>query len=494
MDFRAESLSQLPSQMDCLIVGIFEQNQLSLLAQELDQKSQGTISAFLKHGDFSGKANETAWLYAPAGIAVDRLLLVGCGNKNTLSDQDFYKLMRTISGQLKSIKAKQAVYALPSLPVKQDAAWLAKQAIFTLYDELYTFTQLKSKTDNNACTITQLDFYTPDSDLKAINQALNCGLTLAKNVKLTRDLANLPPNICTPAYLAEQAQKAAKEVSSLKIEVLDEAQMRELKMGTLLAVAQGSQHSPKLVVIHYNGAVDKNAKPFIFVGKGITFDTGGINLKPSTGIVGMKYDMCGAASVLGTLKTVAELKLPINVIGIMVCVENMVGSRAYRPDDVITSMSGQTIEINNTDAEGRLILCDALTYCARFQPQVVVDIATLTGAIIIALGKHASGLFSNNQTLADDLLKAGQESGDRVWQLPLWDDYQPQLDSVVADMVNSATSGGNSITAACFLSRFTKDYTWAHLDIAGTSFQTGSKAFATGRPVPLLVQYLMDKC
>jgi leucyl aminopeptidase len=495
MDFTATAINHLSTHIDCLIIGIFEQNELSALAQELDQQNQGAISAFLKQGDFSGKLEETALLYQPSGIPAHRLLLVGCGKKNDLTDQSYYKLLRAIARQLKQTKTQHAVYALPELAIKNhDLAWQLKQAVFNIRDELYSFTQLKSKAENSAVTLSNLNFYTPTGDLTVLNQALHVGLTLANNVKLTRDLANLPPNICTPTYLAEQAQKAAKEVPSLQVEVLEEAHMRELKMGAILAVTQGSQQPAKFVIIRYQGAAKKEAKPIVLIGKGITFDTGGLNLKASPNILGMKYDMCGAASILATLKTAAELKLPLNIVGIMVCVENMIGSHAYRPDDVITSMSGKTIEINNTDAEGRVILCDALTYCARFQPEVVIDTATLTGAIITALGKHATGLFSNNQALADTLVKAGYESGDRVWQLPLWEEYQSQLDSQVADMVNAATSGGNSITAACFLARFAKDYAWAHLDIAGTAFQIGSKAFATGRPVPLLVQYLLDRC
>lgn len=494
MEFTATAINQLPKKADCLVLGIYAQNELSETAQAIDKMSKGAISTFLKQGDFTGKLNDACFLYNLAGTPAERILLIGCGNKNGISEQDFFKLLRTIGGQLKQTKTQHAVYALPVLNVKQHpATWQLQQATFHIVDECYNFVQLKGKSEVKPLTLTEVNFFIDDKELSALNAAVNIGLILAKNVRLTKDLAYLPANICTPSYLAEQAQKVAKEVPTIQVEILDREKMQELKMGALLAVAQGSKNPPKLIILRYHGAAKKDEKPIVFIGKGVTFDTGGICLKPGAGIVGMKFDMCGAASVLSTLKTAAELKLPLNIVGIMVCVENMIGSNAYRPDDVITSMSGQTIEVNNTDAEGRLILCDALTYSERFQPEVVIDIATLTGAIITALGKHATGLFSNNQALADDLLKAGQESGDRTWQMPLWDDYQSQLDSTVADMMNSGTSGGNSITAACFLWRFAKNYVWAHLDIAGTAFQTGTKANATGRPVPLLVQYLLDK-
>ncbi|MFI4954674.1 MAG: leucyl aminopeptidase [Gammaproteobacteria bacterium] len=491
MEFIANSINQLPQQSNCLIVAVFTQNELSTIAEELDKASQGAIRAFLAHGDLSGKIGETALLYKVNGINADRILLVGCGDKKGISDQEFYKLLRSIASNLKQTKTTQAIYALTDLNIKeQNINWQLRQAVIILRDELYSFTQLKSKSESNAENFKQLDLLTTND--QAAQKAVATGSIIADSVKLAKDLAYLPPNICTPTYLAEQAQQVAKEIPSLKIEIIEEEQMRELKMGSLLAVTQGSQQPAKLVILHYEGA-NASSNPTILVGKGITFDTGGINLKPSTGILGMKFDMCGAATVLASIRAAALLKLPLNIIAVMVCVENMIGSHAYRPDDVVTSMSGQTIEVTNTDAEGRLILCDALTYCTRFKPEVVIDMATLTGAIITALGKHASGVFSNNQPLADALLKAGQESGDRAWQLPIWDEYQSQLDSGVADMVNSGASGANSITAACFLSRFTKEYKWAHLDIAGTAFQLGSKAVATGRPVPLIVQYLIDQ-
>jgi len=317
------------------------------------------------------------------------------------------------------------------------------------------------------------------------------GLALSAGVSLTKDLGNLPPNVCTPTYLAEQAILLGKTYG-LKIEVLERTTLEKLGMGSFLAVAQGSEEPPKLIVLqHLKG--NKNDKPVVLVGKGITFDTGGISIKPGAEMDEMKYDMCGAASVLGTFKTIAEMDLPLNVIGIIPTCENMPDGRAVRPGDVLTSMSGLTIEVLNTDAEGRLILCDALTYAERFEPSAVVDIATLTGACVIALGHHATGLFSNNDDLAKELLSAGEASLDRAWHMPMWEEYQPLLDSNFADMANIGGRAGGSITAACFLSRFAKKYDWAHLDIAGTAWKSGKEKGGTGRPVPLLTEFLVAR-
>ena len=312
-------------------------------------------------------------------------------------------------------------------------------------------------------------------------------------VKLARDLANRPSNICTPSHLAMQAQQLAKIYKNLKVNIISEANIKKLGMNSLLSVSAGSAEPPKLIILKYRG-VKKDKKPIVLVGKGVTFDTGGISIKPAQSMDEMKYDMCGAATVLGTLSAVSEMKLPVNVVGVMPATENMPSGTATKPGDIFTSLSGQTIEVLNTDAEGRLILCDALTYSERFNPDVVIDIATLTGACVIALGKHATGLLSNHNPLANDLLSAGEYSGDRVWQLPLWEEYQSQLESPFADIANIGGSEASTITAACFLSRFTKKYRWAHLDIAGTAWISGSKKGATGRPVRLLVQYILNKC
>ncbi|MCC7270776.1 MAG: leucyl aminopeptidase, partial [Rhodocyclaceae bacterium] len=329
-------------------------------------------------------------------------------------------------------------------------------------------------------------------DARPAAAALAQGAAIAQGMDLTRELGNLPANICTPSYLAQQARKLAKEFG-LKCEVLDRARMERLGMGSLLSVARGSHQPPRFIVLQYQGG-KAGTKPVVLVGKGITFDTGGISLKPGAEMDEMKYDMSGAASVLGTFRALAAMKLPLNVVGLIPTTENMPGGAATRPGDIVTSMSGQTIEILNTDAEGRLILCDALTYAERFDPECVVDVATLTGACVIALGAVASGLLANDDGLAAELLEAGQASGDRAWQLPLWDDYQEMLKSNFADIPNiSGSRAAGTITGACFLARFTKQYRWAHLDIAGTAWRSGKEKGSTGRPVPLLTHFLLKR-
>jgi leucyl aminopeptidase len=325
----------------------------------------------------------------------------------------------------------------------------------------------------------------------AAARALERGAALAKGMNLAKDLGNLPSNICTPTYLARQAQELAREYK-LKCQVLEEKDMEKLGMGALLSVTRGTREPAKLIVLQYAGGGKKD-KPAVLVGKGITFDTGGISLKPSAEMDEMKYDMSGAGSVLGTIKAIAEMKLGINVVGIIPTCENMPGGDATKPGDIVTSMSGQTVEILNTDAEGRLILCDALTYAERFDPAAVIDIATLTGACVIALGHVASGLFANDDSLAGELLAAGQDSGDRAWQMPLWDDYQEQIKSPFADMANIGGRPAGSVTAACFLARFTSKFKWAHLDVAGTAWRSGKDKGSTARPVPLLTTFLINR-
>ena len=320
------------------------------------------------------------------------------------------------------------------------------------------------------------------------------GRALVAGMDLSKDLSNLPGNVATPTYLADQAKSLGRSYKSIKTTVLDEKQMEKLGMGSLLSVSRGSRQPAKLIVMEYKGTIAKTKqKPVVLVGKGLTFDAGGISIKPSAGMDEMKYDMVGGASVFGTIKAIAEMELPINVVGVVPSSENLPDGDANKPGDIVTSMSGQTIEILNTDAEGRLILCDALTYSKKFDPDVVIDIATLTGACVVALGSHATGMLSNNDALAGKLLEAGQKCGDRAWQLPLWDEYDEQLKSPFADMANIGGKEAGTITAACFLSRYTKEFTWAHLDIAGTAWKSGANKGATGRPVPLLTQYLIDK-
>jgi len=395
---------------------------------------------------------------------------------------------------LQATGAKDALLYLAELPVKErDSGWCISQAVLAAYETAYRFDRLKSKPEKDKKGLNKIQFgMLTEKPNSALESTLTQAVAIAQGMVLAKDLGNLPGNICTPSYLAQQAVTLAKTHKSIKTTVLEEKDMQKLGMGSLLSVTQGSAEPAKLITLEYHGA-DKKQKPVVLVGKGITFDSGGISLKPGAEMDEMKYDMCGAASVLGTMQAIAEMGLKLNVVGIIPSSDNMPSGTASKPGDIVTSMSGQTIEILNTDAEGRLVLCDALTYAAKFEPDTVIDIATLTGACIIALGHVASGLYSNQDKLAQELLAAGEQSQDRAWHMPLWDEYQSQLDSNFADMQNIGGRPGGSITAACFLSRFTKEYRWAHLDIAGTAWKSGKDKGATGRPVPLLAQYLINR-
>jgi leucyl aminopeptidase len=387
----------------------------------------------------------------------------------------------------------EAVCFLTELHVKgRDAYWKVRQAVETAQNSLYTFDQFKTNKAELRRPLRKLVFNVATRrELSIGEKAIAHGLAVSNGMKICRDVANMPPNICTPAYLASQARRLADSSQYITTKVIGEQQMAELGMNAYLAVARGSSNEAMMSVMEYKGHPD--AKPLVLVGKGLTFDSGGISIKPAEGMDEMKYDMGGAASVLGTMTALAELKPPINVIGVLAGAENMPDGKAYRPGDILTSMSGQTIEVLNTDAEGRLVLCDVLTYVERFEPESVIDIATLTGACVIALGSHASGLMSNHNPLAHELLNASELSGDKAWRLPLWDEYQEQIESPFADMVNTGGRPAGAITAGAFLSRFTKKYNWAHLDIAGTAWKSGKEKGSTGRPVPLLTQFLLNR-
>ena len=393
--------------------------------------------------------------------------------------------------EVTSYLTEVAVTGAPS--VKVDAGWHIRQAVIACDSRLYQFEQckgLEKKTKKR--NLKTLQFAQTDSKNQTeYKHATKQGQAIAEGISLAKTLGNLPGNICTPDYLAKQAKTLQKTFSTIKATVLNEAMMTKLGMGSLLSVARGSQHPARLAIIEYKQGKASD-KPVVLVGKGITFDSGGISLKPGPKMDEMKYDMCGAASVVGTLHACAQMKLKANVIGIITCAENMPGSQATKPGDIVTSMSGRTIEILNTDAEGRLVLCDALSYAERFKPAAVIDIATLTGACIVALGSRPSGLLGNNDKLIDAIKQSADNCGDRVWQLPLWSDYRQDLKSNFADVANIGGSGAGTITAAAFLSYFTEKYPWAHLDIAGTAWNSGNDKGATGRPVPLLVQYIID--
>ncbi len=478
----------------CIAVGVIDARKLTPAAAALDKAAKGYLAEILRRGDLDAKAGATLALHNVPGTACERVLLVSLGKEAELSDKDFRGAIGATAKALAAGGAKDAVICFADHPVTgRDARWNARQAAMLLADSTYRYDATKSKKDENRRGPAKVTLLVGEkTDLAAARSGMAQGQALAGGMALTKELGNLPANICTPTYLAQQA-KALGKSHKLKVDVLDRAQMEKLGMGSLLSVAAGSAQPPKLIIMKYEGAAKKGARPVVLVGKGITFDTGGISIKPAAEMDEMKYDMCGAASVFGTLKAVATMGLPLNVIGIVPATENMPGGRATKPGDIVTSMSGQTIEILNTDAEGRLILCDALTYAERFNPDCVIDIATLTGACIIALGAIPSGLMANDDDLAAELLARGQESGDRAWQLPLWDDYQDMLKSNFADMPNIGSKGAGTITAACFLARFTGKYKWAHLDIAGTAWKSGGEKGATGRPVPLLTQFLLGR-
>ena len=493
MEFSIKLGSLDKQRSDCAVAGVFAPRRLSPAAGLIDQVSGGYLSSILRRGDMQGKRGSTLLLQNVPKILSERVLLVGLGREVEFNEQRFREAVRAAIRTLNEIGVPEAALGFIELPVKKrDTAWKVLQTVLVATDSSYRFDRLKSKHDEEKISLGKLTLMLSErSELKRSETALEQALAIADGVNLTKDLGNLPPNICTPTYLAEQASQIAKK-HHLKLEVLEKKDMERLGMNSLLSVARGSRQPPKLIVLQYSGA-SKKQKPIALVGKGVTFDTGGISIKPAAEMDEMKFDMCGAAGVLGTIKAAAQIKLPINLVGIIPATENMPGGNASRPGDVVTSMSGQSIEILNTDAEGRLILCDALTYAERFQPALVIDVATLTGACVIALGHVASGLYSNDAMLARDLLQAGDYAHDRAWQMPLWDDYQEQLKSNFADMANIGGRPAGSITAACFLWRFTKKYTWAHLDIAGTAWKSGKEKGATGRPVPLLTRFLIHK-
>jgi len=477
---------------DCLAVAYDKRGLESPELKSLDDATGGLLSRLVKKGDIKQAENNFLLISEPPGLAAERLLIYSAGQED-LTEQSFLELAAGLAGQLTKMPIKSAAISLAGLQLTgRDEPWLAQQLARRLGEAEYLFNLFKSK-EKKPTTLKKVTLLQPTrKGLEAVKKALTLGDATARGINRARELGDLPGNICTPSYLATQAKALAGKYDNMTCKVLTEKQMRDLGMGSLLSVTAGTEQPAKLIVLEYKGG-KRGDKPVALVGKGVTFDSGGISLKPGAGMDEMKYDMCGAASVLGTLTAAAESQLALNVVGIVPCVENMPSGSATKPGDIVTSMSGQTIEILNTDAEGRLILCDALTYAGRFKPSAVVDIATLTGACVMALGSHATGLLSNDDELAEQLETAGVNSGDRAWRLPLWKEYDKQLKSNFADMANIGGREAGTITAACFLGRFTKNYRWAHLDIAGTAWNSGANKGATGRPVPMLMQFLLEQ-
>ncbi|HEY8521520.1 MAG TPA: leucyl aminopeptidase [Gammaproteobacteria bacterium] len=478
---------------EVLVVGAFADGSLSPAARAIDEASKGKIAAVLRREDLGRKAGSTLMLYDLPGTAAERVLLVSLGEPAELDDKRFRAALEGAAKALGTGRARDAAVALADVEVPgRTLAWRVQQAARILADGAYRFDAPKQTNGEPAelgpRSIVLLVPEDPSAELEA---AARRGQVIAGGMALARDLGNLPGNVCNPEYLADTARALGEELG-INVDVLERDEMAKLGMQAALSVGRASDHPCKFIVMDYRGG-ERDAKPIVLVGKGVTFDTGGISLKPGDDLDMMKYDMCGAAAVFGAMQTAARLRLPINVVGIVNAVENMPGGNATRPGDVVTSMAGLTIEVLNTDAEGRLGLCDALTYAERFDPACVVDVATLTGACVIALGNVASGLYANDDDLAEELLACADDSGDFAWRMPLWDEYLEQLDSNFADMSNIGGRPAGSVTAACFLGRFTKGYRWAHFDIAGTNARSGAEKGATGRPVPLLAEFLLRR-
>ncbi|GAA6153346.1 leucyl aminopeptidase [Pseudoteredinibacter isoporae] len=487
INFQTKTAQASAVSTDCAIVAVYEKSKLGSAAKVLDES--GAISAVCALGDFTGKLGQTQ-VMAGEGKA-KRIVLLGLGKAKELTAKSFGTACQKAFAAIAGSNCKDASLFLDDGNAV-DLETQARFAVERMNAKSYRFDELKSdkKSPSKLKKITLVI-----ADRKAQNgvkKSAEVGAAIAKGVSLAKDLANRPGNVCTPTHLTDNAKRLAKEYKNMSAKALSAKQAEKLGMGSYLSVAAGSDEPSQFIIMEYNGGA-KSAKPIVLVGKGITFDTGGISLKPGAAMDEMKFDMGGAAAVFGAMQSLLELALPINVVALVPATENMPNGHATKPGDVVTSMSGQTIEVLNTDAEGRLILCDALTYAERYKPKAVVDVATLTGACVVALGKHATAVYSNKDELADKLLDAGKQAEDKAWHMPLWDEYQSQLDSNFADMANIGGMPGGSITAACFLSRFAKKYDWAHLDIAGTAWLSGGAKGATGRPVSMLVQYLMNE-
>jgi len=489
MQFTIKPLVTDKLRTQCLVLPV-QAGKLTATGSAVDGRMDQALTAALKSGDLAKKAGATLLLRSPG--AISRVVLVSVGDAEEVTEKNYHDAVRAALRVVMGTGAAEATVCLPEVAVAQrELRWRLAHTVLISRELSYRFDQFKSAKEPAPTQLAEVVFVVGKDDVAAAKLEVERMQALADGIDLTKDLGNLPANVCNPAYLADQARRLARRFK-LKCDVLEQKQMEALKMESFLAVGRGSANPPKMVVIHYDGGAGKQA-PVVLVGKGITFDTGGISLKPAAEMDEMKYDMCGAGTVLGVMQAVAQMKLKINVVGVIAAAENMPSGTATRPGDIVTTMSGQTVEILNTDAEGRLVLCDALTYVERFKPAAVVDIATLTGACVIALGHHHAGLFSASDALADRLSAAGKDMSDTCWRMPLDEAYQEALRSPFADMGNIGGRAGGAVTAACFLSRFTKAYPWAHLDIAGVAWKSGTNKGASGRPVGLLTRYLIDQ-
>jgi len=493
MNFKLVTNSPALTETACVVLPVMQEGSLTFSGQALDKATESLVSQIIDRGDFQAKLGKTFLLPFAPGAEAQRILLVGMGKEEQLTDAKFRKASQAAYDHLAQLSLHDCFIALADTPLKnRDSAWKLRLLAEIAETSFYRFTEFKSETSKEELPV-ELAFHWPENqDAADGEKALRTGQAIGQGKNLARTLGNRPGNVCTPIHLAQTAIELTAKDSAFTTTILDEGQMAELGMNSLLSVGKGSAQPSRLILVEYKGSKNPDDKPHVLLGKGITFDTGGISLKPGEGMDEMKFDMCGAASVLGTLEAVRQVKPKVNLVFMIAAAENMPSSKASKPGDIYTTLSGKTVEVLNTDAEGRLVLCDALTYAERYSPASVVDIATLTGACIIALGHQATGLLSNDDQLAASLLEAGLDAEDRAWQLPLWEEFQEQLDSNFADMQNIGGRPAGTITAACFLSRFADKFAWAHLDIAGTAWHSGKQKGATGRPVGLLVQYLLD--
>jgi leucyl aminopeptidase len=493
MQFFVSTSSAARQRTDCAIVGVFEKGTLSSAAIDLDQRLGGRLTRLAKNGDARGKLGETLLLADQDGPA-ERVLLVGLGTQKEYGRKQYRRAMQAALSALVKLPVRDAVSYLSLQPFSDSSAYyFGRSAAELLGNALYRIPDHKTSGKPPAPTLKRFGIAVEGrSDRTQAERGLEHGQGVVAGMSLMRDLANQPANVCTPTYLAHVARNLARDYRSIRVQILGEADAKRLKMNAFLSVTNGTEEPAKLIVLEYRGG-DRGKAPIALVGKGVTFDTGGISLKPPAAMDEMKFDMSGGASVLGTFKAVAELELPINLVGIIPACENMPSGRATKPGDIVRTMSGQTVEILNTDAEGRLILCDAITYARRFKPEVLIDVATLTGACVMALGNHYCGLFSNDEDLAKALEEAGRRADDRAWRLPMGEEYAEALKSNFADFANVGGREAGAITAACFLGKFTEGLKWAHLDIAGTAYMTGNQKSSTGRPIPLLMDYLIHR-
>lgn len=495
MEFSVQTANPAKTETACLLVPVFKGSDLLPTVAKLDDASERLIGQLLERGDFDASLGNVQMVPFAPGLGAERILLVGLGEREKCQEAAFIKALDAAMSALVKLPIDEASVVFGDVPLAdRDAAWKARKVMEAAERAIYRFDQFKS-TPAPTISLAKLTLNVSDADtVPQVKQGALVGNAIGQGINYTRTLGNLPANICTPRYLAEQAEQLGRDSKgALEVDILDEEALEALGAGSLLSVGRGSKEPTRLIVMKYQGADNTEEAPHVLIGKGITFDTGGISLKPGEGMDEMKFDMCGAASVFGTVKAVLSIKPKLNLVFIVAAAENMPDGHATKPGDIIKTLKGLTVEVLNTDAEGRLVLCDALTYAERFTPASVVDIATLTGAVIVGLGHHATGLLSNDDDLALDLLDAGEGAWDRAWHLPLWDEYQEQLESNFADLANIGGRPAGTITAACFLSRFADHFPWAHLDIAGTAWHSGKQKGATGRPVGLLTQYLLDR-